>query len=293
MSHYFAGHKAGRNVASHRVLETDRQTSHKSGFTLIELLVVIAIIAILAAILFPAFAKAREAARRSSCSSNLKQIGLGIMQYVQDNDETMPPGLASYDGSWQTTWATAIQPYIKSLELFRCPSDSLNQPSSNPNLDGVPISYGANMVIDGLSPNEMIGAFGSWENGNPFWSKPVKMATFVRPSHTIAVAEKHNDETGVTSAHSTGFASDWIDPDWKFNWPSGPNGGAMNRIPNPSVSGWTPAEKGLTGDVSTKHLGTSNFLFADGHVKAMKPQDTNPGPNPWSNPNNMWNRLMG
>ena len=96
----------------------------RSAFTLIELLVVIAIIAILAAILFPVFARARENARRSSCQSNLKQIALGIKQYVQDYDERYPPidgqtGLAGNPG-----WAYATQPYLKSEQIFQCPSDS-------------------------------------------------------------------------------------------------------------------------------------------------------------------------
>lgn len=101
-----------------------RQLLNKNAFTLIELLVVIAIIAILAAILFPVFARARENARRSSCQSNLKQIGLGIMQYTQDYDEAYPwlrnTGVSnSYD---PRNWAQQIYPYIKSAEVFRCPS---------------------------------------------------------------------------------------------------------------------------------------------------------------------------
>jgi len=92
----------------------------KKGFTLIELLVVIAIIAILAAILFPAFARARENARRASCQSNLKQIGLGFAQYTQDYDETYPKvGAATATG-----WANTLQPYLKSTQLFQCPSES-------------------------------------------------------------------------------------------------------------------------------------------------------------------------
>ncbi|HVF85158.1 MAG TPA: DUF1559 domain-containing protein, partial [Abditibacteriaceae bacterium] len=92
-----------------------KNQSARRGFTLIELLVVIAIIAILAAILFPAFAKARESARRASCSSNLKQIGLGLMQYTQEYDEKYPHANNFLsDRTTQVTWAGAIDPYIKS-----------------------------------------------------------------------------------------------------------------------------------------------------------------------------------
>jgi prepilin-type N-terminal cleavage/methylation domain-containing protein/prepilin-type processing-associated H-X9-DG protein len=90
------------------------------GFTLIELLVVIAIIAILASILFPVFARARENARRSSCSSNLKQIGLGIMQYTQDYDEKFP----LYYNATGMGWGDAIFSYLKSNQIFKCPSSS-------------------------------------------------------------------------------------------------------------------------------------------------------------------------
>src|SRR5690606_35949651 len=116
-----------------------RTLARKAGFTLIELLVVIAIIAILAAILFPVFARARENARRASCQSNLKQIGLGILQYVQDYDEKMPmnavggpqvletganSGNQGCAGSWCHLWHHAVHPYIKSVQLFNCPSYS-------------------------------------------------------------------------------------------------------------------------------------------------------------------------
>ncbi len=117
---------------------TSTPINKKNGFTLIELLVVIAIIAILAAILFPVFARARENARRTSCLSNLKQIGLGVMQYLQDNDERYPmvyannhntPGdgiryIASSPA--YTFWQQMIFPYVKSHQLFFCP----NSPSS-------------------------------------------------------------------------------------------------------------------------------------------------------------------
>ena len=102
------------------------RTRPARGFTLIELLVVIAIIAILAAILFPVFARARENARRASCQSNLKQIGLGIMQYTQDYDEKFP--LYNWAGSsvplGHGGWAYNLQPYLKSEQIFQCPSES-------------------------------------------------------------------------------------------------------------------------------------------------------------------------
>ncbi len=99
----------------------------RAAFTLIELLVVIAIISILAAILFPVFGRARENARRSSCQSNLKQIGLGFQQYAQDNDGWTPGSITfgkqlSGTTNRGTSWPTTIFPYIKSEQIFACPS---------------------------------------------------------------------------------------------------------------------------------------------------------------------------
>lgn len=103
------------------------QTKRRSrAFTLIELLVTIVIIAILEAILFPVFARARENARRSSCMSNLKQIGLGIMMYVQDYDDTYPSvqRYISGDSGSTTYWYYTIRPYLKNDQIYRCPSSS-------------------------------------------------------------------------------------------------------------------------------------------------------------------------
>ena len=107
--------------------------NHRSGFTLIELLVVIAIIAILAAILFPVFAGAREKARQTACMSNMKQMGLAFVQYCQDFDEVSP--YIVYSGTTNAPWGAPyfygicpgaqLYPYVKSLAVFRCPSDSL------------------------------------------------------------------------------------------------------------------------------------------------------------------------
>ena len=99
----------------------------RTGFTLIELLVVIAIIAILAAILFPVFARAREKARQTSCLSNVKQMALGLLMYAQDYDEMF--GLAggyNGDNTWARQWSIAIQPYVKNWQIERCPSNGAN-----------------------------------------------------------------------------------------------------------------------------------------------------------------------
>lgn len=96
----------------------------RRGFTLIELLVVIAIIAILAAILFPVFARAREKARQSSCSSNLKQIALAGLQYSQDYDERLPFGYTSTTGIGAWPWYDIMLPYMKNIQILECPSSS-------------------------------------------------------------------------------------------------------------------------------------------------------------------------
>src|SRR5687768_15561281 len=121
----------------------------QSGFTLIELLVVIAIIAILAAILFPVFAQAREKARQTSCLSNMKQQGLAVMLYAQDYDETVPPWwvwnrVPTNPKGWGEIyyWYVNLLPYVKSRDMFRCPS--ANGPSGYPPYD----------IRDVFDPNE-------------------------------------------------------------------------------------------------------------------------------------------
>ncbi len=139
----------------------------RRGFTLIELLVVIAIIAILAAILFPVFARAREKARQSACLSNVKQLGLGLMMYVQDYDETMIPYATSPPGT-SFTWPKLIEPYVKNLGIFDCPS-------SGRKFDGTSsysVSYGGN-VFSMTYPN--------------VWT--FSMASFTRPSETVVFGD--------------------------------------------------------------------------------------------------------
>src|SRR5215208_4405688 len=108
---------------------------HVAGFTLIELLVVIAIIAILAAILFPVFAQAREKARGAACLSNLKQIGVGLMLYTQDHDERLPyQWRYTPDGKTLYWWQDVVRPYVKNEAVYTCPSANphLSWPSLRP-----------------------------------------------------------------------------------------------------------------------------------------------------------------
>ena len=165
------------------------------AFALIELLVLIAIIAILAAILFPVFARARENARRASCQSNLKQIGLGLLQYSQDYDGQMTPAYIGSDtgsNANNTKWMDVVQPYVKSTQLFTCPSDvdervgtnvyttryiPHNQTGGNNNRNFG--SYGINNCYFGGGSN---GASGSIKTGQT--PRLIKRAQMVKPAKT-------------------------------------------------------------------------------------------------------------
>jgi prepilin-type N-terminal cleavage/methylation domain-containing protein/prepilin-type processing-associated H-X9-DG protein len=151
----------------------------RRAFTLIELLVVIAIIAILAAILFPVFAKAREAARKASCINNMKQLGTGIQMYAQDYDETYMPR-APFPSNH---WGTVIQPYVKNYGVFACPSNPSNQLQIATGADGGKVvqSYGIN----------------SWIHNGP---RP--LAAIDAPADRIMLGEHHSN------GHND-FAGNW------------------------------------------------------------------------------------
>ena len=149
----------------------------RRGFTLIELLVVIAIIAILAAILFPVFARAREKARQASCSSNLKQLGLAWMMYIQDYDETFGHGWPA--PSW-SSYYQELQPYIKNTQLFMCPSEATSTACSC----GYP---GGDNDASYIRANYTRNPFTTIAFGSDFRGRP--LAGFDTPATTICMGD--------------------------------------------------------------------------------------------------------
>lgn len=219
------------------------------GFTLIELLVVIAIIAILAAILFPVFGRARENARRSSCQSNLKQIGLGLLQYTQDYDEKfVPAGRNVMDRDFNLPWAENIQPYMKSKQVFNCPSNEKDLPMANS-------SQTARITSEYIANGNSRGV-----NGSLPWPRPL---------------DNENPVTGAIMSRSIAEADDPSRTIVVVEY--------YRRNSPPATIGFRPA-LGSTSEGNgqlwpTNHLGTSNYLFIDGHVKALKPIATATGVN--------------
>ncbi|MEO7718859.1 MAG: DUF1559 domain-containing protein [Capsulimonas sp.] len=234
----------------------------RAGFTLIELLVVIAIIAILAAILFPVFAKAREKARQISCTSNLKQIGLAIFQYTQDYDETYPQA----NDQRGIQWYDHVDPYVKSGAKFNGASYGTGgvwHCPSFPNTDQGQ-NYGAS---DGLFPNN---AGQDPNDPNSGFVKPWSLAIVDAPADKIMVAEK-----GLNGA-AWGYEQFLTMQNW---WATSVKTGGVydpskdnssisaSDTMNRDVSSGTPWEGGRT--VRYRHTDMANVLFCDGHAKAM------------------------
>lgn len=272
------------------------------GFTLIELLVVIAIIAILAAILFPVFAQAREKARQSACLSNEKQIALGVLQYVQDYDETFPsdPPCDGYTGwDWDQTWITQVQPYIKSYDVYVCPDDSHQDPTS-PNdpsglWSGPKVSYIANSafgydwkfghgwILEGVFNPGFTWMYPDKDVNPPYMgSSPGRTDGSINfPSNTIMITERWADPPDISSypyPHSYGMRGAFVP--WTI-MATGADGTDVYSIPGQDASHWctnpNPASPGIlpTGqDELGGHQGKVNFAFCDGHVKPEIPIDT-------------------
>jgi prepilin-type N-terminal cleavage/methylation domain-containing protein/prepilin-type processing-associated H-X9-DG protein len=217
------------------------------AFTLIELLVVIAIIAILAAILFPVFATAREKARQAQCASNLKQIGLGLLQYEADFDEITP-----IDQTAAGTFAVTplLMPYVKSTQVFICPDAKL-PPGSNWGPYGQ--SYGVNDWYWNYNPYGTCGCY-----GNP-WGTPLNK--FTAPGQTIMFGDANNGTSygGSFSDHGLSMVDVQYSP-----YTSGYQ--TTNDIPTlgdaqpTSYTGWWEA----------RHTKGVVWSWADGHVKYMQ-----------------------
>ena len=224
---------------------------------MIDLLVVIAI---LAAILFPVFARARENARRSSCQSNLKQIGLGVFQYIQDYDEKFPLAVTGSSSATSTPpvgWADSIQPYLKSVQIFQCPSESTS-PSTNPTAQAISgASYTDYWYNGGLSWN------GSTATYN--WATSVSQAALLNSTLTVMNGDggQTGNNLGDASSRATGAGS------FGGNGVANPgNAGALNAKANGN---------GLGGG-GLRHLDGIVLSFADGHVKWFKGSGTNNAP---------------
>lgn len=263
----------------------------RTAFTLIELLVVIAIIAILAAVLFPVFAQARDKARQTSCLSNNRQMGVALMMYVQDYDETYPGNLQLEPNQWNAGGSGArkpfdmqLMPYIKNTNIFFCPSDSLSYrvPSSSTSLHfwdetyrakAIPRSYqyvGEIVTVQGpaadVDPNTGVSTYPVY--GPSGMGRGRNMSAVERTSETVVFVEvwgKSSDPTDssyVGSPHASGFVG--CDT-WKL---AGRKPGATTGGDSlPPVCGVT---LGLKDGIPTPgHSNGANYVFADGSARWM------------------------
>ena len=268
------------------------------AFTLIELLVVIAIIAILAAILFPVFAQAKAAAKKTQSLSNVKQLGLGTLLYNNDHDDTFTMGTNSC--WWQPTdggWTYNILPYIKSVPMLVSPGDPKSKAAMPGWMRTIPeainISYAANgyMKYDGTGWG-VYGVIGMNQASvqvradgttcGAWMTKGITVGTSVtNPAETIMFAEAYNPYpvwgpsnffSGINWWDYVGFGG--LTPD-------------SRRDGSPyTVNGVVQTKNNKNGGVNADWSGRSNFVWVDGHASAKTPQSTNA--NPTDNATNFW-----
>lgn len=287
------------------------------AFTLIELLVVIAIIAILAAILFPVFAQAKAAAKRTSELSNMKQLGLGAIMYAGDADDVFPlhahwdsPQMSVPGG--HTSWLTKVAPYLKSLPLVRSPLDGFNHSDNLDGWRGPSISVAANTLAGGplWADNACRGAIGfsmaQWGGPN---CAPTQTA-FTNPSQTVMFAPKYSAQ--VRAAHPSHWGGGanvaFLTPASTYLWDcdKSQNNNTCHytgfdnfddrayaaAIPNGNRANgtWPLGKSGGVSTNGTDQAGTANFSFSDGSAKALNPSRTNPD-GIRQPQNNMWDAI--
>jgi hypothetical protein len=276
--------------------------SHRNAFTLIELLVVIAIIAILAAILFPVFAQAREKARSISCLSGMKQMGTAMLMYGQDYDESLFPYRLKYPNPFQDDprvacgstnrifWNQLLNPYTKNYDIYKCPSnkktwvniDPLGCNAGGTGSYGGQNSYGVN--------RKMFQANGS-QLGIAFAAMPATADTLVIMDGLYYDLEpKFTDDNGVQMISSVLVG----DPAQESSWNDGPNGyrnywtlvsnGNGGNGASVTVADNAATIKQVKDIARTRHNGQVNCMFADGHAKTW--QYDKLIDDAWKNPNN-------
>lgn len=240
------------------------------AFTLIELLVVIAIIAILAAILFPVFAQAREKARAITCISNEKQIGLGLAQYVQDYDETYPYDHYAPTPTTDLNWFGAIYPYVKNGALWSGTTSASGTGGINTCPDQLDRTQSTYAIHQYLAPD----GTAYWAAGAPLY-QPATLAVIPRPSDLIQVVEVGNND--ATWGELSFDAQEWDWTDWAGTISDGTpqHFGPHNDLqwdcdyPVSSEASEAGSWPGCGDFPRYRHSQTTNGLFADGHTKAI------------------------